>query len=162
MGVLIHSSCGSWRTCCSSNVTASAFSSLTVETASNASAAVTLLALAGWNRSSGSNRSDSPSAVPVSNVVENVLVVQPAGDANNHAKGLRIWGWNRFTSTTAGLFYYEPIMLLQVQYTCGNIACTALGGLFLADTIILTTGDATSRIYSPGTDSQNDIPGQIA
>lgn len=149
--VVAHSLVGHWKKALANgDSTAASFSTtVPVETVSpnSSGTAAALLTTDGFWQLSGVD-SICPS---------NIVVAPYATTANDVTASLRVWGWNTNHDITAGGIWYIPTLLIEVAYTAGNIASTLGTSWFRADTITLTSGDSTSRIYS----YTNDKPGQF-
>lgn len=151
MSVIALTSANEWTACLAANGTASSFSStVPVETAVKSPLQNPAIASAGF-----------VTVAKAGNMAESFLVVQPTADANNATASLRVWGWSQCPHASDGFVWLKPVLLVQVAYTAGNIL-SAISGQYIADTITRTAGDSTLRLYSPTTDSLNDIPGQFA
>jgi hypothetical protein len=83
--------------------------------------------------------------------VPKFLFVQFLGsDANNETYSAKLTGWSPDNQATP---IWTPIEIGLFAVTLGNIAATAYGtNNFLADTIVLTRGDANMDIISPAND----------
>lgn len=67
-------------------------------------------------------------------------------DADNETHNLRLWGWSRVGVEDIWI----PQLLLEIAFTLGSISGAVIGtNHFMADTIIITYGDADAPEISP-------------